>query len=431
MPRLRPPILTTTLISALLLLGAAHATLPNTNEPTTALGPTARAAYTSTFNDTTAFSFAGELGFKNYRASGTFGWAIDDEQRAKVTLEYLWQDLTYSFSSGNTNQWVSQGALGITYQHDIPFNAYPRLGLNGYVSYAPNKSLGTTNGTFVNSLGVTQGFLDRRRIAGSTAFGVSPQFTMEPWLGTKTGIELNYDNVQYDKSYYPNRNAKGFGGTGRLDQALTSDISLNLLASVRQPFNNYQAGLTWANLPLVGQWLLGVEGAYTAGKNTLPNSYNILITGTYDLDRSGGVPQPLQQEREWDMRGDVTEVPHDSLASWTSDPAVYMPEVLAIPDQQLQTGCRYGTPVFVGAIPAQSTAGGPVTVNTATYFTGKNLTYTMVSNPTPGPGATLTLNSATGVLTASDLRQIINVTITATNPCGSAVSNTFTITPGP
>lgn len=370
---------------------AAYAAIPNNDDPTTFLGPTAKGAYTSTINNTTAYSVLGEVGLKNFRAGGTLGLIIQDNQRVKFSAEYLVQKLTYAFFSGNTDQWVTQGAIGADYQYDLGYLGYmynPQFDLSAWLSHAPSKGLSTVSGTFINNLGVSQAFSNNRRIAGSNALGFAPGVTFQPMPGTKAGFDLNYDNVRYDKNFAPNRDAKGLGGTVHVDQALSPDVKLGLLAAVRQPFNNYQANVTCANVPYMGSWLVGVDGAYTTGKNTLPNSYNVSVSFSYDLDqrygaRSGSLNNP---------------VPGDLIA-WTAKPAVYIPEVLAIPDEQVG-GCIFGVPTFVGLIPDQTTAGGGVTVvlDTSAFFTGANLVFSIVTSAAPAPGNTLTFDTATGVL---------------------------------
>ena len=411
----------------LLVMSTANAGIPNTSDPTTFLGPTAKGAYTSTVNNSSAVSVLGEVGVKNFRLGGTFGHILTPNQRIKVSAEFLRQDLTYSFFSGNTDQWVNQGALGATYQYDLSYNYNPQLNLNAYASHAPSKSLHTVTGTFVNKLGATTAFVDTRRIAGSNGLGISPGVTFQPWQGTKAGLDINYDNVRYNKTYAPNEDAKGLGGTVHINQALTQDVNLGLLAAVRQPFNNYAADLAWTNVPNMPNWTLGVDGAYTVGKNTLPNSYNVSLSASYDIDQR--VSTPSKHYKDYKDFKDVAPV-NDGLVAWTADPAVYMPEVLAVPDSRTELGCGFGAVVFSGTIPGGNTFGGAsiVTIPTASHFTGQNLTFTMSQSKAVTPGNTLSINSTTGVVTATGpSTDTITVTVTATNACGSAVSNSFSI----
>ena len=76
--------------SALLLYNTAYSTnVPNTDNPVTFVGPTARLGYTSTINDYTAYNVAGEAGIKNFRVGATLGWKLAENQRFKLTGEYF------------------------------------------------------------------------------------------------------------------------------------------------------------------------------------------------------------------------------------------------------------------------------------------------------------------------------------------------------
>lgn len=314
-----------TLASILLLnmYAANAASIPNHDHPTTFLGPTIKGAYTSTLDETTAYSIAGEAGLKNFRAGGTVAWRIEDSQRFKISAEYLWQQLTYAFFVGNNNQWVNQSAVGADYQYDLAYRL--QLNMNVAFTHAPSKSMSTVTGSFVNRFGSLQSFADTRHIAGSNGLSASPGISFQPWLGNTTGVGLNYDNVNYDKKYPANKDARGFGGTVHLNQVLYQQIELTMLAAVRQPYNNYQAGLGWSHLP----WAVGLDAAYTVGKNTLPNSYNLSLSLNYDLDRRDGKTS-IRQDLKDAIRCCVDARPR--LIAWTATPAVYPPEVLAIAD---------------------------------------------------------------------------------------------------
>lgn len=432
------------LASTLLPLSAVYSGIPNSDHPTTFLGPTLKGGFTDTITNNTAFSLAGEAGIKNFRAGGTLGWKLAEQQRLKVSAEFLYQKITYPFFSGNTDQWVSQAALGAAYLYefaDYPYN--PAVGVSAYISRAPSDTLSTVTGTFVNKAKVRQNFVDARRIAGSNANGISPEVLITPWQGGEVAVELNYDNVRYDFENTRGEDARGFGGTFRIYQIVTPDIGVGASAAVRQPFNNYAANINWTNVPYLGRaWVLGLDGDYTAGKEMLPNTYNVSLSVNYALDGRPPITSVQRSNLKGDLKGEiVTSRPiSDDLIAWTADPAVYLPQVLAVPDEKVDisnipkpevvVGCASGVPTFVGTIPNQSTGGGAstVTVNSASFFTGKNLSFSFTQSHAPLPGNTLNINSTTGVLTATGpSTDVVTVTITATNPCGSAVSNNFTI----
>ena len=275
--------------STLLLYSAAYSTnVPNTDKPVTFVGPTGRLGYTSSVNNYIAYNVAGEAGLKNFRVGGTLGWKMDEYQRFKLTAEYLWQNITYAFFSGNSDQWVNQGAVGATYQYLFADNRFrPQFDLGGYYSHAPSKSLNTVSGTGINSSGLVQPFIDNRRIAGSDAVGFSPGFALMPWRGGRIGAAVNYDNVRYNTINVPNEDAKGLGGTVNLNQAITDNVNLGLSAAIRQPFNNYAANLNWIYMPspYYGKWMLGLFGEYNVGKKTLPDTYNAGVSADYFFDQ--------------------------------------------------------------------------------------------------------------------------------------------------
>src|SRR5579871_1998956 len=122
-------------LAILLFHGAVYSTnIPNTDDPKTFLGPTARVDFTSSLNNDFAYNLAGEAGIKNFRVGSTLGWKAAQNQLFKVSAEYLWQNITYAFFSGNTDQWVQQGALGAAYQYEFVDYAFrPQFDLSAYV----------------------------------------------------------------------------------------------------------------------------------------------------------------------------------------------------------------------------------------------------------------------------------------------------------
>lgn len=321
------------LASSLLVYSAAYSTsVPNTDHPVTFLGPTARVGYTSTLNNVTAYSVAGELGIKDTRLGATLGWKIHDNQYLKVTGEYLWQKITYAFFAGNTDQWVNQGAIGAAYQYNfLNDRLKPEFDFTGYLAHGPSKTLNTINGKFINNQSILVSFSDMRRIAGSNAGGLSPGIAIQPWRGGKVGAAVNYDNVRYDTINRQNENAKGWGGTVTFDQLIIREVGVGVSAAVRQPFNNYAASLNWSYTPspYFGKWMLSLFGEYNVGKKTLPNSYNAGISGNYFIDqRCECLPVNLKGKITTRLRP-----VSDSLLAWAAKPAVYMPQVLAINDE--------------------------------------------------------------------------------------------------
>jgi hypothetical protein len=313
-------------------IGAASATaVPNTSDPSTFLGPTLRFAFTNNIGNESAYSVAAEGGPRLGRVSGTLGWKIDDNQRFKVTAEYLWQQITYGFYSGNAEYWAQQGTAGVVYQYDLTNVAFfPQIGFNAYASHSPSKAFGNALGTFVNTQGIIQNFTNNRRATGGNAYGASPVLTLTPWHGGKIEGEVNYDSVGYDNDFPVNQNARGFGATANIHQLITPCINVGVGAAIRQPFNSYAANVTWSHVPYMKNWTVELFGEYTVGKYTLPDTYNVGMAADFYLDKR------LQIDETPGPNGELITKPIvDNLLAWTAGPAVYMPVVLSVMDQNV------------------------------------------------------------------------------------------------
>lgn len=419
--------------SSFFCLNTVYSGTSNSNN-TTFLGPMLRGGYTSTWDNATAYSGAAEIGIKNFRLGGTVGRKIDGNQRFKVSIEYLWQNINYSFLTGNLNQWVSQVAAGGDYEYNFYDVDYmPQVDVSAYYSYAPDKSLGTRTGMFTTQ-GFTKTFVDKRNIAGSYAWGGAPGVSLYFWPGAKAGVQINYDNVTYN-TRNGSIGAKGFGGTLALTQMVTDNIGIATSVGIRQPFNNYQVSVDWVNVPFFGSWELGLDGAYTAGKTTLPNTWNIGLSANYFLDQrcytypSQSEYAGRKQNDKGDYKGEATTRPvGDDFLAWTADPAVYMPQVLAISDEVVTATCSPGGfPLFIAPFPNVEFATLTNSIPAAPHFSGKNLVFSVAVNTKPRIGNSITINSSTGLITARGIRQAIKVTVSARNTCGTVSSNQFTI----
>lgn len=409
--------LTLAIGSTLLCLSAAQAS----NQPTTFLGPTLRGGYTAPLTDMTAWSVAGEAGVKNYRVGLTLGVKLAPEQRLKVSGEWLWQRINYSFYSGDTEQWVNQGAVGARYEYDFAgYMWYPQFDINGYYSHADSKNLSTVNGTFIMPNGLPNSFSDARRIAGSNAGGGSPGLSIAPWWGGRIGVDANYDSVTYDKHTAPNEDAKGWGGTIWLRQMLTDVVSVNLSAADRKPFNAYEGTLAWNDVQYYGRWTLGLFGDYVDGKNTLPNTWNLGLSADYFMD-----PLAAPSMKGENLKGEVPGPMVDRFLDWTADPAVYMPQVLAIPDGKVtipDPACKPGAPTTVGTLPnTTALIGGSVgTIATAGAFSpSSGLTYTITQSGS-STSPSIVINPSTGVITGTaGAGGIDTITVYASDRCGT------------
>ena len=143
--------------STLLLFSTDLAALPNAGNPTTFLGTLVRVGVNDSLSDNTAFSVAGELGKNNIRVDGTVGWLFINDQRLKLSAEYLFQNITYSYFYGNTAQWVPQGTISADYQYELGRYDYlfnPQINVNAYYSHSPSKTFRLEKGGSILVFGI-------------------------------------------------------------------------------------------------------------------------------------------------------------------------------------------------------------------------------------------------------------------------------------
>ncbi len=392
-------------------------TNPETGQPKTFLGPFVQLSREDTLTQTLGFSALTELGLNNVRVGGTVGWLATDTQRLKLSLEYLWQRIAYNFFSGQTNQWVSQGALGGAYEGDLPRDWLwqPALTFSGFISHAPSKSLSNTVGQFLDD-GVVTNYTNFRRIAGSNAAGVSPGVSIKPWMGGTIGLNLNYDSVRYDMLYGPNQDAKGFGGTVSWHQSLNYRTDFNILGSVRAPFNLISGDVGIVTPTTLGFWRFGIGSNYELGKNTLPDTYSLMFTASYLPN------QPKEASRH-------AQSVADKFIDFLATPAVYLPQVLAVPDEQV-SHCIAGPMLYTDIgdnIPGGFGFEGPVDVALNSYFTGNELTYTINYHGQPNNGSLVVVNGRLIGNNNYPGGEYSSITVVAHNACGSANSNTFIV----
>ncbi len=420
------------LLIILLLTGmqSAFALLPNESSPTTFLGPSLRGSYTSKIYDSSAFSVLGEVGAKNFRAGATIAILVEENNYFKISGEYLFQNLTYSFLTGTTDEWVQQMALGAGYEYDLGGAFDPRINVDGYVSYSPSKTL--TNGfvTFpINS--VQQTLTEERRIAGSVGLGISPGMSVLLWEGGRASAAMNYDSVRYDNSYSPKRNAKGLGATGSLQQNIYDGIDLNVGASSRAPFNNYYANVNFSDIPNMEDWIFGIGGSYTSGKESLPNSWNVLVNADYreriDTPRKRVVRRLHDKRKHYKDEGELEQeiATQDHLVPFAGVPAVYMPQVLAIVDS-FTPQCSVPVQLTGLALPnADVILLGGESFETAGSFTSTQPIFFSIRTTRPlKNGSQISINPTTGTVTAiqGSVSETYTYFVTAKNLCGKGIT---------
>jgi hypothetical protein len=353
-----------------------------------------------------AFSFMGELGERNFRGSGTYGVYLAPCQRLKVSGEYLTQNLEYEFGAGDKRGWVAQYALGGAYQYLFSSSIFQSIDLGGSYSHAFNKHLSPSpTGT-------------PRRIAGSDGgFGYLGS-TVRLWSCGYLSATVNYDHVAYHRHYLSRKEANGWGGTVELVQMLPRDFSFNLGAEFRPPFNFFEGEINWN--PRYADWglNLGLYGNYTDGKEGVPN----VIAGGFKIGFSFGPTGRTccrATSENLTPSQDCYSRMFCDLFNWVSEPAVYMPVVLAVPDA-ISCALPGSSP-----IPDLMVMGRATSFDVSPYFTGDGLVYS-ASGPLVFPE--FDFNTATGAGIVGNLEDEMTyvMTITATNSCGS-VSQPFAI----
>lgn len=420
------------------MLGAAsllysimlQAAIPNTDySPTSYVGTTGRFQISSPLAYNSAILLLGEGGPRNVRLNATLGWYVQDNQLLALSGEFLRQNITYSFFSGNTREWVKQGAVGAYYRYALPqYRFSPELKIGGGYSHAPNKNLSTLRGNFFQG-NILTFYTDQRRIAGSDAYYFNPGIIITPWRGARVGAELNYDHVDYDELYIRNHDAEGLGGTLQISQQLGERTDLNLTSGFREPFNAYYGSINHRPRAFPNG-SVGLFGLYVDGKHTLPDTYNIGVNVNYAIDGNNLVPSSRIIEKDGVKEGRLIREP--------LKPAIYLPQVLAIADERVSFISTGPTPpppcippAVINTIPDQTIeAGAEEIIPTAQAFSGEDLSFSMEITGNPGPN-TATIDPVTGEVTVStQLNEVDNVftlTVTATNECGTA-STSFTVT---
>lgn len=392
------------LMTGPLELGAAYSQL---------YGPIISGQYTLPFgmNDRQAVSIIGEAGPRQYRINGTYGIEFLKNHRIKASAEYLAQNILFNFNSGDSRQWVGQGAYGAAYQYVVPSKWLNAINVSSYYSNAQSKDLSTV--IYTNSNNQTMANL--RRIAGGQSFATAAGVEMSPWKWSNISAALNYDNVWYDTRYNTSsNNARGLGFTLEAEQLLAETLKVGGIASVRQVWNEFGGGISWlAPVPKGTALELGANVSYLQGKTTERNDWKGGLTLSYRWNGPKDGAAPVYQ---------LTQTGKTDLADWVSTPAVYMAEVLAIADQMdIDPNL-----LFLSDVSMTYLVGQPIDIDLsqgATTFGGANTVYSN-SGDLPA-GVTL---SAGGRITGTALQESVgshlsSITLTQTGAQGNAFTS--------
>lgn len=345
-----------------------------------------------------ASSFLFEAGSRHVRGSGTLGFELDDEDRFKVTGEWLLERTSCGLSSKDF-EWINQGAVGVAYQHLFCNPYILSLDIGGSYSHANSKQL-------KNVFCTTQSLL-KQYIAGSNAYDVNFGSTLKSFNGGLVSLYATYDLVNYAKKFHSARHVSGFGGGARIFQPLFNDVDFTGLVELKQPYNYYEADLDWKNTLFSCDFAIGVFAAYTDGKRHLTNDGKVGIGLSLLL---GGDGRGNKSSRE------IRQTPCD-FDAWVRVPAVYRPKVLAIRDLECVTTCTCPG-VIAPVLDAIVFAGEVSHVEGADIFFGSELGYDLSGNVPFG----VTIDQTTGIMTISSALEPgeYNFRIRAHNLCGSA-----------
>ena len=221
-------------------------------------------------NDSNAVALELDGGSRVIRTNGTYGLALNDHNRVKVTGEYLRESLEFDFLSGDTRQWVQQGAVGAAYEYLLGQGLFQDIAIGTHYSQAQNKNLSAV--TIPLSSG---GYLiDERRIAGGKDFNGNAETMLKVWRDALLSIGPDYDRVRYDMHYEDadDHDTEGWGGHARLNQQLKNNFDLQLDSTVSQLFDTYGVGFNW-------QWA-------TKGSAQLSTGLNSSYTQDHTTDRN-------------------------------------------------------------------------------------------------------------------------------------------------
>lgn len=345
---------------------------------------------------------AGAQGY--YRGNLTYAAQAKEQHWFKFSGEYLIEHQDANFVVDPRQIWVDQYAMGGTYQYFPSVKSPIAFLANTYGSYTPSEDVNET-----------------QRIAEAIAYGGNIGF--DAFFPTKTQIEaaLRYDVVTFHQSFSPDEKEEGFGGSGFIKQYFGCDYNAIAGADFTSIYNNYYAAFNIL-IPAGSQAVeLGVKGQYNDPHDNLTRTLIGFVTIGL---------QPLQN-----CHPKATQT-RETLASFASRPAVYMPTVLAKADQSLEP--TFG-PVFIPGTHWTSPAN---TYDISPFFAGFGpgpITYALVitspaptqpGHPTAAPG----FFPAAGVINTGNLPvdavngKSFSGYIVATNAeGGTATSNVFTV----
>ncbi len=273
-----------------------------------------------------AFSLMSEIGPKNHRVSGTYGFLTSDNSRFKIGAEWLGQKFHYNFSSGKSYHWVRQLAIGGKYQQLFDCPQWVE-GFQLGVSYS--HGLGHHLGVIDC---VTRGETLHRRISNSVFWSAEAGVMVSPWEENKMIFSVTYDNIYYHRHHQSTQRLSGAGFCVDFYQKLPWELALDIKYQLKRPYDYIEAMVNWSYPCEYGDLTIGIFGNHVHGRKKLPSSSSVgvelrLVFDSVNMDwlNWNSCCQPAQTQI---CCYDTAEV-----VKWVSDPAVYRPQALAIADQ--------------------------------------------------------------------------------------------------
>ncbi len=397
------------------------------------LGPVGQVTLSHAINETHAVALELDGGTRILRLNGTYGFALNDKNRLKLTAEYLAEDLDFTFYTGDTRQWVDQGAVGASYQYLLGNDIVKSVEISSHYSHAPSKNLSDKTIPYADGSTLT----DYRRIAGGDDWNGTAETSLGLWPKSLVSAGGDYDQVRYDTQYctQTGHDAQGFGGHVRLQQLLTDKTQLNAESTLSQLYTIYSAGLNWVLTSSKNTSLsTGLNSSYTKDRTTERSFWMNGINLSVIWD---GPHKKSAQTSSYTS----PEIAAENLSTWVQTPAVRMPDVLAIADE-----CVKSFRTISGVCPSNLN----VTYNSSTHtYSAPNGWYQYYPTPqnTPTEANWLAFDSAnmtgtpSGIISCQygiDKNELIlrnsafqNAVGTGTNWVNNSVSSYWPLSPDP
>ena len=299
--------------------------------------------------ENSAVSLLLEAGPKNYRANGTWGFSCDC-QRFKIGAEYLVQKLNYNYGTGKVSRWTRQWAVGADYQYLFndcccdPCDCDPcscccnwiqGIQVGGAIANADSHHLSLIipdDPPFVS-----------RNLSGSWFLNGDIGLIIRPWECSTLIVGIGYDYVRYNRNihginenHHGHKNVSGVGGYVEFDQKFCGCYGFHILAEFKRPYNYLEALIDWTKRTDCGDFSVGVFGAHTWGKCNLASSSaaGVELRWAFGIDNCCNFVwcDPCSDPCDCCCPCEYSE-----LSDWVSSPAVYIPEVLNIPNQLVES----------------------------------------------------------------------------------------------